>query len=474
MGLPQSAYEFLDKHSTDICLTENPSTFEADDAVLSSKELVNSGTCFQNDDPLISNTNAENIESACASASNNLCNDLAGSYSGHQPPGVQFTTVQDPTSHFVQLSGVANSIGINQNGEKFLEQLVCNPVSIGTTNYTVNTNTTNTGITNATNALESMTLIEGLEVVRTSNGDVFFKPTNNVMGGLFQVPVEVVDPTKPATKIGSNDEGIYVLSVKVDNDNEEDKKSENFNEPLRTSTPNLIEDGLDETILSGNVNSQEKIVKENTHQEEVEKLVQEENSVKEKEAEVNKLKASTQEREEVEKEIESETTQNEIETTEVNKLKKYAQVNQNSPKLEEMPKEKSLAHNDDDVEKSESKKMEIKSKKGLRNDRFPKSRQIKITEKNYEFDLLEARRREKTHNLTYCAKWIENDLQSSFTDPNESVQSEQNVKQKYHYDSLLDVTSISHNVPEYKGGKHSQKKGKLAPAKSKKSDESKA
>ena len=178
----------------------------------------------------------------------------------------------DLNNHYVYLSGFSNMLGqfINQTGIKLAsEQMVGTPIAIdGNTETTKTINTIN----NTTTALQGMMLIDKLQLnTIDKNGDVV--TDNSSLQTLLQVPiVQVLTNGDSNPQLDQPDEQIYLLSIKVDDGSDvvnggtndtmvittNHKQVTQFNEPLRTSTPTMIENGMNETILFGNVEESDK------------------------------------------------------------------------------------------------------------------------------------------------------------------------------------------------------------------------
>ena len=305
--------------------------------------------------------------------------------------------------HFVQVSGETNALGIHA---PHLE-----PVVVQNT-HTVGSNPLSFELTNA---LSNMHIVnaEGLHQV----GTISLIQQNDVPAANFLQDAQKVivnDTNLPVNVLGTNDQNnIYVLTtLPVDGKIQEkvvENEVETFTEPQRTSTPDITlpdDNGMNETILAGNVNLQK-----NTTGEDVQELAAAEEKV-----------------------------------IPMEMLEKEFNVEEKGNEEKNGSKEMSLKKKIEPVTKEIQDKKEATSC-------LPSKKLIQIGESKKNAETHEHAE-EKSHNQTYCRNWIAQ-LQEQPAVTHEIAQSDVELNVTSTSSTLLDITSISRNLPKSKANKNS-------------------
>ena len=373
------------------------------------------GVSFEPTEETSINTNMpqtmETLETCASTQVPYSTENLAGQCSFQNLPTVSI--LMDPVSnHFVQVSGVTNTIGIiNQNGNQVTEKLVC--TTAVETNPSVSTNS----VSSAVNALGTMTLVDAVDIKNSSNlltpitiTDSNLNPTN------LQnfIPIELLT-TNPTNTGVINQEQIYVLPLKVEDDIIEDEKKDtlqSFNEPLRTSTPTLVEDGMDEMILSGNVEDEKKNTLRDTDKKKENEDKKKSTQSVETEHHANKVESGIEEIQE----LRNETEENLSKKEEI----QARTITEDMKITKSMPNKNPTRYSNVQTTMKRKKEMEVAL---LRDDKEKEDKQ-------------------KTHNTTYCRDWVANTNVNQ--DTNSSVQSDhvQEVSHSVESYPLLDLISV--------------------------------
>ena len=323
------------------------------------------------------------------------------------------------TDQFVQMT----SSDQNSAGQTLSEcpvvihetQSVCNPVTVsGITTNTVNI--TNSMLSELTDlrlidvnnqfSVQNVQLTTGetVPLITTVQESIINQGQSNC-SELIQVPVQVASG-------GSTKPEMYVLKMTMDDGQKEnDVKCDKaditiggFNEAQRSSTPNFEGNGMDETILSGNV-------EEST------------NSLNEVHSNINTVP--------VEEDV------NVPEKKNKEQFKNTEDVSMKKTKVDEdkkLPVKKKVTNTDQKV------KLRLMSGQELEKARLQEKRNktsvadLFTSSKNYD----------TTHNVTYCKDWVSKTVGIECKDisQNDTV-----IEQDSCDSKLLNVTSITHNLP---------------------------
>ena len=258
---------------------------------------------------------------------------------------------------------------------------------------------------------------------------------NSSLQTLLQVPiVQVLTNGESNPQLEQADEQIYLLSIKVDDGSDDvnggttdtkvittnHEQVAQFNEPLRTSTPTMIENGMNETILSGNVEESDKKIAKEDNDTNCKMSDNAKNDEVWKKASQQGTKSSQEDIQNEDKKIDdNKTTDSEISNK---------QISENFHTEESIPKKKT-------------------------------NREIHVEKRKESVD---EWHKEKSHNLTYCRNWVADNCTNVPHTHESSVQSDCSNKRSTSTitsdrSGLLDVTSVSRNVPKFQKGKEIQK-----------------
>ena len=394
-------------------------------------------------DVLLSNPVLETLQTA----TDDVANDEAGlieipvaSYSGDLRQ--QFSEITVPNSiqldnlrtenHFVQAASQKNIVGLFQQEDIQPTLTMVSTNSIGLTgDVTNNTNLPSTlpgGIIvpeGKSNGYEVTSLypVESLQFI-----DLNDLQKNQGEGNvLMQVPVNVKSPT-------TDGNAVYYLSLATEDNevvNQAPKHpakevpveldldtSMKITEPQRSSTPNAMEDPstFNETILAGNVDDVKSNARENGGM-------------------INQNKSGGTNVEKTENnEVETHVQHNTYKTVE-NYQKSH---DKNEVEVETQPQPKTKKTNKFNFSPVQTAHL----KNSIHQIQIPEGIPVKSHEEIPK---------EKSHNKTYCQEWVTKANAGINLTLNLSDASAQSDLPRSSVSSLLDVTSVSRNVPEYKG-----------------------
>ena len=383
----------------------------------------------------------------------------SGTLQQHLPPNTLSESILNNSSqpnHFVQVSGETSSLGVvtlktgaensaDSSGKKF--ELVSKNVSVTPTNC----------VTTATSVLPSqINLGSGVTAIGQVSDQQSLLKNVQLLQGSQNIPVQIGEsgselkmnvPVQVMTS--ATDSSVYVLAVTIEDPKEDGKTKQDviyvpvtnssetndpvkedvpvdslFPQPQRTSTPKILEDELhplNDTIIAGNVD----FMQSNTHLTQMVDEVKRSGSTEEKRAEA-KVRTSNQ------------MVDDEVKHSGSTEEKGHFV----HPGAEVRPPH---------VKKDTRTNLDF-------NGGQDKKKLIEVTKGKTDVNSAEV---EETHNDSYCRKWVEHAaLKTGKGDISTTTENAQSENITVHEDntSLLDVTSVSRNVPDYKVRKIQPKK----------------
>ena len=454
LGLSHSDVKYLQRHTTDVNLNE-----------------VNTpGSNLLDDGGYGIEPNA-NLVTAQLDLNSGTLQEL--------PPNILSDSIVKSTpepnqNHFVQVSGESTSLGFvtvktgSDESAGKLEMVGSTPTCSAINQY----------VSTTTNALSQINLgTAGSTVGEVCN--VQFIGSQNVP---VQIPVQVV--TSPT------DSSVYMLAVTIEDPKEDGKTKTDviyepmedpsiFTEPQRASTPKSPDDDvlpMDETIIAGNIASlntdvnasKKKEAVSTSNKEEAVNVSNKEEAVSMSNKEEGVNASNKEEAVSMSNKEEGVNARNKKEAVNVSNKKEAVSASNKEEAVDASAsnKEKTVSESNKEeivrviskskTEATSKSKQEQTKKESRRCHDFgndTKKKQIDITSAEKKEDG-HSSRNEETHNKTFCRNWVAQSAMDTGTGNitnlnitiTENAQSDSNSD---HQDSkhLLDVTSVSRNVP---------------------------